>query len=78
MKILVSDSITENGLSVLKDANLDVLYLPNATIEEKSDAAKEIDGWIIRSGTTITEKMIDDSSNLQVIGRAGVAGGCSR
>ena len=72
MKILVSDSITENGLSVLKDANLDVIYLPNASIEEKSDAAKEIDGWIIRSGTTITEKMIDDSSNLQVIGRAGV------
>ncbi len=72
MKILVSDSITENGLSVLKDANLDVIYLPNATIEEKSDAAKEIDGWIIRSGTTITEKMIEDSSNLQVIGRAGV------
>ena len=72
MKILVSDSITENGLSVLKDANLDVLYLPNASIEEKSDAAKEIYGWIIRSGTTITEKMIEDSSNLQVIGRAGV------
>jgi len=72
MKILVSDSITENGLSVLKDANLDVIYLPNASIEKKSDAAKEIDGWIIRSGTTITEKMIEDSSNLQVIGRAGV------
>jgi len=72
MKILVSDSITENGLSVLKDANLDVLYLPNASIKEKSEAAKEIYGWIIRSGTTITEKMIEDSSNLQVIGRAGV------
>ena len=72
MKILVSDSITENGLSVLKDANLDVLYLPNASIKKKSEAAKEIYGWIIRSGTTITEKMIKDSSNLQVIGRAGV------
>ena len=72
MKILVSDSITENGLSVLKDANLDVLYLPNASIKKKSEAAKEIYGWIIRSGTTITEKMIKDSSNLQVIGRAGI------
>ena len=72
MKILVSDSITENGLSVLKDANLDVLYLPNASIKKKSEAAKEIYGWIIRSGTIITEKMIKDSSNLQVIGRAGV------
>ena len=46
MKILVSDSIADNGLSVLKDANLDVLYLPDASIEEKSDAAKEINGWI--------------------------------
>jgi D-3-phosphoglycerate dehydrogenase len=72
MKILVSDSIADNGLSVLKDANLDVLYLPDASIEEKSDAAKEINGWIIRSGTIITEKMIEDCSDLQVIGRAGV------
>ena len=72
MKILISDPITDNGLSILKDANFNVLYMPKASIEEKIEASKEVHGWIIRSGTTITEKMIEASKNLQVIGRAGV------
>ena len=72
MKILISDPITENGISILKDAKLNVLYMPKASIEEKIKASKEVDGWIIRSGTTITAQMIESSKNLQVIGRAGV------
>ena len=72
MKILISDPITDNGLSILKDANFNVLYMPKASIEEKIEASKEVHGWIVRSGTTITEQMIEESKNLQVIGRAGV------
>ena len=72
MKILISDPITENGISILKDAKLNVLYMPKASIEEKIKASKEVHGWIIRSGTTITAQMIESSKNLQVIGRAGV------
>ena len=72
MKILISDPITENGISILKDAKLNVIYMPKANIKEKIKASKEVHGWIVRSGTTITEQMIESSKNLQVIGRAGV------
>ena len=72
MKILVSDPITENGLAVLKNANFDIVELPNGSPEEKSEACKDAHGWIIRSGTTITAAMIETAKNLQVIGRAGV------
>lgn len=72
MKILVSDPITENGLSILKDANFDVVELPDGTPEEIAKASRDIHGWVIRSGTKVTAKMIENAENLNVIARAGV------
>ena len=72
MKILVSDLITENGLSVLKDANFDVVELPDGTPEEILKASRDVHGWVIRSGTKVTAKMIENAENLNVIARAGV------
>ena len=72
MKVLISDPITESGLKILKESNLEIVHLPDASIEEKSSASKDVHGWIIRSGTAITDQMIKSSKNLQVIGRAGV------
>ena len=72
MKILVSDPITDAGLSILKEAGLDVIYLPEGSEDEKHKAAVDVDGWIIRSGTHVKADMINSAQNLQVIGRAGV------
>lgn len=72
MKVLVSDPITDAGMAILKDAGLDIVYLPDGTSEEKQTAAMDVHGWIIRSGTKITADMIQSAENLQVIGRAGV------
>ena len=44
MKILVSDPITEAGLSILKEAGLDVIYLPEGSEDEKHKAAVDVDG----------------------------------
>ena len=72
MKILVSDPITKSGLAILTDANFDVVQLPNGSSEEKAASCKDVHGWVIRSGTKVTEDMIKGADNLQVIGRAGV------
>jgi D-3-phosphoglycerate dehydrogenase len=72
MKVLLSDPITDAGLAILNDAGLDIVYLPSGTPEEKQTAARDVHGWIIRSGTNITADMIQSSQNLLVIGRAGV------
>lgn len=72
MQVLVSDPIAEEGLSILKQAGLEVVYLPEATAEEKKAACKSVHGWIIRSGTKVTADMIDHAEHLRVIGRAGV------
>ena len=72
MKILISDPITNKGLSILKDANFDLIELPNASNKEKAEACKEVQGWVLRSGTSVTAKMIESAKKLVVIGRAGV------
>ena len=72
MKILVSDPITEAGLAILKDADLDVVYLPEADPEEKRLAAENVHGWIVRSGTKVSAEAINSAKHLTVIGRAGV------
>ena len=72
MKILISDPITNKGLSILKDANFDLIELPNASDKEKAAACKDVQGWVIRSGTKVTAKMIESAKKLVVIGRAGV------
>ena len=60
MKILISDPIAESGLKILKDYNFETVYLPKASIEEKALASEDANGWIIRSGTTITDQMIEN------------------
>jgi len=72
MKILVSDPITEEGLSILKNADLDVVYLPEADLEEKNRAVTDVHGWIIRSGTKVTANALNSAKKLIVVGRAGV------
>ncbi len=71
-KVLVTDPISDKGLAILKDAGLDVVYNPAFSSEELMDAVKDIHGWVIRSGTTVTSEHLEHAKNLQVIGRAGV------
>ena len=70
-KILITDPISESGISILKDNNCEIIDKTESkdSIHEIID---KIDGWIIRSGTKISETDIKAAENLQVIGRAGV------
>ena len=67
MKILISDPITNKGLTILRDAKFDLIELPNASNKEKFDACKNISGWIIRSGTKVTAKMIESADRKSVV-----------
>ena len=71
-KILITDPLSANGLKILKDNGFDVLYKPDLVDDELSALISNIEGWIIRSGTTITKEHIKDAKKLQIIGRAGV------
>ena len=72
IKVLITDPISEKGLDILKQNNIEVLYKVNNEIVDNENLLKDIDGWIIRSGTNINEKHLLKAEKLQIIGRAGV------
>ncbi|WP_038057798.1 phosphoglycerate dehydrogenase [Thermodesulfobacterium hydrogeniphilum] len=71
MKVLISDTLSEDGIKILKDAGIEIVYKPGLPYEELLNIIPEFDGLIIRSGTKVTRDVIERAKNLKVIGRAG-------
>ena len=72
MKVLISDPISISGIDLLKKAGLSVDYLPELIEDELKNYVSDVSGWIVRSGTKVTEGLLNLAENLQIIGRAGV------
>ena len=71
-KVLIADSVS-SAVSEVFEKN-DILYDTKIGLSEDELAAEitEYSGLIIRSAVTVTEKIINNASNLKVIGRPGV------
>src|SRR6266540_638333 len=72
-RVLVSDTLSEAGLSILKKApGIEVVYKPGLKEAELAQAIPGFDALVIRSGSKVTAKVIDAAKGLKVIGRAGI------
>ena len=72
MKVIVSDPISDDGLKIFYDNNIDVVDATNSTIDENYEHIPTANAWVIRSGTTLDASIISKADKLAVIGRAGV------
>ena len=72
LRVLISDPVTQSGINLLKDAGLSVDYVPKWKNKDLIPFISNAHGWIVRSGTQITENFLKISDKLQIIGRAGV------
>ncbi|MCK5450429.1 MAG: phosphoglycerate dehydrogenase [Candidatus Omnitrophica bacterium] len=72
MKVLISDPLSQEGIEILKDCKFKVDEVFKLSENELAKKIKGYDALIIRSGTTVTKKIIEASNKLKVIGRAGV------
>jgi len=72
MRVLITDPLSPVALELLAEAGFEADVQLKKTPEELKELAKCADGWIIRSGTQITEDLIIAADQLKVIGRAGV------
>ncbi len=70
MRILISDSISDEGLAVLQGAQVD--YRPNLPRETLLQIIGEYDALMVRSQTCVDAEVIHAGTRLKVIGRAGV------
>ena len=71
-KILVSDKLSKDGLEILEASGFPVVMKPGMSEDELCAEIADYDALIIRSGTTVTKKVLDAAKNLKLIGRAGV------
>lgn len=75
MRVLISDSLSEAGLEILKKGKgIEVDYQPTVhkDVEKLKAAIKTADAIVIRSGTKLTADILAVTENLKVIGRAGI------
>lgn len=72
-KILVSDKLAEDAISMLKKEN-DIECIVKIGMDENQlmDELSNCDGLIIRSATKVTAKVLSKAQKLKIIGRAGV------
>ncbi len=71
LKILVSDSLSKQGVEVLEKAGFTVVVKTKLSKEELLKEIKDADGLIVRSATKVTAELIAAAEKLKVVGRAG-------
>ena len=73
MKILVSDPMSEKGLKILEEEkDIEVDVKTKLAEDELVKCIGDYDALLVRSGTKVTQKIIEGAKNLKVVGRAGV------
>ncbi len=71
MKVLVSDSLSEEGITKLQQ-HFTVDVSTGLSEDELVEKIRDYDALLIRSGTQVTKNVIDAADKLKIIGRAGV------
>jgi D-3-phosphoglycerate dehydrogenase / 2-oxoglutarate reductase len=71
-RILVSDSLSSEGLTILKNSGFEVVHKPDISAEDLKNEIADYDALVIRSRTTVTADIINNAPKLRVVGRAGV------
>ena len=71
-KILVSDNISKNGISLLEaDPAFEVVFKTGMPVDELKKEIEDAECILVRSQTKLTADVLALAKNLKVIGRAG-------
>jgi D-3-phosphoglycerate dehydrogenase len=72
-RVLVSDTLSEQGLNILKsEKSIELDYKPGLKEAELAEAIVGADALLIRSGSKVTARVLEAADKLKVIGRAGI------
>jgi D-3-phosphoglycerate dehydrogenase len=73
LKVLVSDSLAEQGVTVLEQASgIEVVNKPGLAPDELLELIPDFHGLVIRSNTKVTADVLAAAKNLRIVGRAGI------
>jgi D-3-phosphoglycerate dehydrogenase len=72
-KILAADKLAEEGLDFLRSQpDVELINKPGLKEAELAAIAGEHDAMIVRSGVTVTAKVLENPGRLRIVARAGV------
>lgn len=71
MKIIITEKITDDAVNFLKNNGFDVDVRLEISNEELLSVIKDYDAIIIRSATKVNKEVLENATNLKVVGRAG-------
>ncbi len=71
-RILVSDSLSDEGINILKEGGYEVVHKPDISPEQLAAEIGNYDALVIRSRTNVTAEVLNNGKKLKVVGRAGV------
>jgi D-3-phosphoglycerate dehydrogenase len=73
IRILITDKLAQEGIDLLNSIDgVEAVVKTGISEDELSSIIGEYDGLIIRSGTTVTKKVLENHGKLKGIARAGV------
>ncbi|WP_049928105.1 phosphoglycerate dehydrogenase [Halopiger goleimassiliensis] len=72
MKVLVTDPVADAGLDVLREAGYEVETGYELEGDDLLEAVADAQGLIVRSGTEVTEEVLEAADELVIVGRAGI------
>src|SRR6267378_4009206 len=72
IKIFVADEVSDSGLQPLRDSGITVEKRIGLSQNELREALKDCAGLVVRSETKVTSDLMDSTTALRVVGRAGV------
>jgi D-3-phosphoglycerate dehydrogenase len=73
MRVLALDGIDKRGLTILREAGMDVTARGKMNEAELKEALQQdYEALLVRSGTKVTAEAINVAKKLKIIGRAGV------
>jgi D-3-phosphoglycerate dehydrogenase / 2-oxoglutarate reductase len=72
MKVLITDSLSQQGIDILTEAGYEVLDRKGLTGQELLDTIADCEALIVRSGTQVTPEVLAAGTKLIAVGRAGV------
>ena len=65
--MIVSDPISDDGLKIFHENNIDVVDATSSTIDENYEHVSTANAWVIRSGTSLDASIIRKADKLSLI-----------
>ena len=74
MQVLITDPIGDIGTKILKDAGLKIVEIIGASTDDLNKVLPKTDGWIVRSGTTVTRELMEAETSQEIPQTTGSTG----